>query len=98
MTLQQKREGKSTLRDWLNTYTFPMESSLADLAKARRVYTRCVQRTLSHGTTTAAYYATIDVPATNLLADLCLSLGQRAFVGRVCMDHRDLCPEYYRDE
>ncbi|ETS82806.1 hypothetical protein PFICI_04682 [Pestalotiopsis fici W106-1] len=90
--------GKTTLLDWLNKYTFPMESSLSDLSKARRVYSQCVRRTLSHGTTTAAYYATIDVAATNLLADLCVSLGQRAFVGRVCMDHEDMCPEYYRDE
>ncbi|KAI0117119.1 guanine deaminase [Daldinia grandis] len=88
--------GKSTLLDWLNTYTFPMEASLSSLPKARRVYTRCIQRTLAHGTTTAAYYATIHVPSTNLLADLCLSLGQRAFVGRVCMDN--LGPDYYLDE
>lgn len=33
-----------------------------------------------------------------MLADLCLSFGQRAFVGRVCMDNPDMCPEYYRDE
>lgn len=90
--------GKTTLLDWLSKYTFPLESSLKDLAKARRVYTACVRKTLSHGTTTAAYYATIDVAATNLLADLCLSLGQRAFVGRVCMDSPQLCPAYYRDE
>ncbi|TAQ87140.1 hypothetical protein B7494_g4526 [Chlorociboria aeruginascens] len=51
--------------------------------------------TLSHGTTTAAYYATISVPSTNLLADLCLSHGQRAFIGRVCMD--SLSPDYYSD-
>ncbi|KAI0863110.1 guanine deaminase [Xylaria cubensis] len=88
--------GKSTLLDWLNKYTFPMEASLSSLPKARRVYTRCIRRTLSHGTTTAAYYATIDINATNLLADLCCSMGQRAFVGRVCMDH--LGPEYYIDE
>ncbi|KAI1659993.1 guanine deaminase [Daldinia decipiens] len=88
--------GKSTLLDWLNTYTFPMEASLSSLPKARRVYTRCIQRTLAYGTTTAAYYATIHVPSTNLLADLCLSLGQRAFVGRVCMDN--LGPDYYLDE
>lgn len=87
--------GKSTLLDWLNTYTFPMESSLASLEKARTVYTQCVRRTLSHGTTTASYYATISVPSTNLLADLCLSFGQRAFIGRCCMD--TLSPEYYRD-
>ncbi|KAI5867027.1 guanine deaminase [Durotheca rogersii] len=87
--------GKSTLLDWLNTYTFPMEASMAELPRARRVYARCVRRTLAHGTTTAAYFATIDVAATNLLADLCLAAGQRAFVGRVCMDR--LGPEYYLD-
>ncbi|EXF77796.1 guanine deaminase [Colletotrichum fioriniae PJ7] len=90
--------GKSTLLDWLNTYTFPLESSLADQKKAKRVYTACVKRTLAHGTTTSAYYATIDVAATNLLADICLALGQRAFVGRVCMDREGLCPDYYKDE
>ncbi|KAI0022559.1 guanine deaminase [Xylariomycetidae sp. FL0641] len=89
--------GKTTLLDWLNTYTFPMEASLgASPAKARRVYGRCVRRTLAHGTTTAAYYATIDVAATCLLADLCLAAGQRALVGRVCMDR--LGPEYYLDD
>jgi guanine deaminase len=72
-----------------------MESSLASLPKAKTVYTRCIQRTLSHGTTTASYYATISVPSTNLLADLCLSYGQRAFIGRCCMD--TLSPDFYRD-
>lgn len=89
--------GKSTLLDWLNTYTFPMEASLKDLEKARKVYSTCISRTLSHGTTTAAYYATIDVASTNLLADLCLSAGQRGFIGRCCMDS-DQQPEWYRDE
>ncbi|KAG9658406.1 guanine deaminase, partial [Aureobasidium melanogenum] len=88
--------GKSTLLDWLNTYTFPLESSFTDLEKARRIYARVVNRTLSHGTTTACYYATVHVEATNLLSDICLSKGQRAFVGRVCMDQ--LSPDYYRDE
>ncbi|KAM7218169.1 Metallo-dependent hydrolase [Rhypophila decipiens] len=88
--------GKSTLLDWLNTYTFPLEASLSDPAKARKVYTRVIRKTLSHGTTCAAYYATIDVPSTNLLADLCLAAGQRALVGRVCMDQ--LAPSYYVDE
>ncbi|OIW28341.1 Metallo-dependent hydrolase [Coniochaeta ligniaria NRRL 30616] len=88
--------GKSTLLDWLNRYTFPLEASLADPAKARAVYTRCIRKTLSHGTTCAAYYATVDVPSTNLLADLCAASGQRALVGRVCMDQ--LSPAWYRDE
>lgn len=88
--------GKSTLLDWLNTYTFPLESSFNALDKAARIYNRVVARTLSHGTTTACYYATVHVPATILLADICHSKGQRAFVGRVCMDR--LSPEWYRDE
>ncbi|KAF3767968.1 Metallo-dependent hydrolase [Cryphonectria parasitica EP155] len=91
--------GKSTLLDWLNTYTFPLEASLGqDLAKAKKVYGRCVRRTLAHGTTCAAYFATRDVAATNLLTDVCLAAGQRALVGRVCMDERKLCPEWYCDE
>lgn len=89
--------GKTTLLDWLQTYTFPMESSFSDLHKAKRIYQNFVSRTLSHGTTTCAYYATIHVPATNLLADICLRKGQRALVGRVCMNS-DLSPSYYRDE
>ncbi|KAL5614327.1 hypothetical protein BROUX41_004433 [Berkeleyomyces rouxiae] len=90
--------GKSTLLDWLNTYTFPLESSLVDGAKARRVYSACVRRTLAHGTTSASYFATQSAASTAVLADVCLALGQRALVGRVCMDHAAMCPEYYRDE
>lgn len=81
---------------WLEKYTFPTEASLSSLPIAKRVYNRVIARTLSHGTTTAAYYATIDVASTNLLADLCLEKGQRALVGRCCMD--SLSPDYYRDE
>lgn len=73
-----------------------MESSLSSLPKATTVYSNFVSRTLSHGTTTCAYYGTIHVPSTNLLADICLARGQRALVGRVCMN-TDLSPEYYRD-
>ena len=87
--------GSSTLLNWLETYTFPTESSFSSLPTAQRIYTRVVSRLLSHGTTTAAYYATTHVPSTNLLADICLAKGQRAFVGRVCMDQ--LSPPYYRD-
>lgn len=88
--------GSSTLLSWLETYTFPMESSFSDIARAQRVYNRVVSRTLANGTTCAAYYATLHVPATNLLADICLHKGQRALVGRVCMDR--MSPVDYRDE
>ncbi|CEJ61326.1 Putative Chlorohydrolase [Penicillium brasilianum] len=104
--------GSSTLLDWLETYTFPVESGFgvqgdepngdAKLPKdatpsALRIYDQVVARTLSHGTTCASYFATIHVPATNALAALCHSRGQRAFIGRVCMDSPDFCPPYYKD-
>ncbi|MCJ1472650.1 hypothetical protein MMC13_001299 [Lambiella insularis] len=88
--------GKTTLLSWLHTYTFPLEASLAALPTATRIYTRVVAATLSHGTTTAAYYATTHVPATNQLATLCHAAGQRAFVGRCNMDSA-LHPAYYKD-
>ncbi|EXJ59799.1 guanine deaminase [Cladophialophora yegresii CBS 114405] len=105
--------GKSTLLDWLTTYTFPLESSLGNpkspmyhdsssppdpLARAKAVYNRVISKTLSHGTTTASYYATIHVETTNLLAELAFKIGQRAYIGRVCMDRPETCPDYYRDE
>ncbi|KAJ2978786.1 hypothetical protein NQ176_g3625 [Zarea fungicola] len=90
--------GKTTLLDWLEKHTFPMEASLKDLSRARQVYTAVIRRTLSHGTTTAAYYATIDVPATNLLTDLCLAIGQRAFVGKRELKGRRDIVEALEDE
>ncbi|EEP77674.1 predicted protein [Uncinocarpus reesii 1704] len=97
--------GSSTLLDWLETYTFPLESSFGNKSdpniapqKAYTAYNRVVARTLSHGTTCAAYFATIHVPATNLLADICHARGQRALIGRVCMDNPETCPGDYRDE
>ncbi|KAK9463262.1 uncharacterized protein V1516DRAFT_667299 [Lipomyces oligophaga] len=88
--------GKTTLLDWLNTYTFPLEASFADLSTAKDVYSKVIARTLANGTTTAAYYATVHVAGTNLLADLALEAGQRAFIGRCCMN--DNSPEYYCDK
>jgi len=71
------------LLDWLLKYTFPLESSFKDPVKANQVYTKCVKRTLAQGTTTASYYGTLHLPATNVLADVCLELGQRAYIGKV---------------
>ena len=67
------------------------------MSRAAHIYKRAVSRSISHGTTTAAYYATVHVPATNLLADIAYEKGQRAFVGRVCMDSEEN-PDYYRDD
>ncbi len=85
------------LERWLFEYTFPLEARYADLDFARPVWTDLVGGLLAHGTTTAVYYATVDVAATTALAAVALEAGQRAFVGRVAMDHPDGTPPWYRD-
>ncbi|KAJ5693992.1 hypothetical protein N7536_004404 [Penicillium majusculum] len=106
--------GSSTLLDWLETYTFPVESRFGSPPDpktghqtqtdpketpllAQQIYDQVISRTLSHGTTCASYYATNHVPATNALSSLCHTRGQRAFIGRACMDNPDFCVDYYRD-
>jgi guanine deaminase len=85
------------LERWLLEYTFPLEARYTDLAFARPVWTDLVDGLLRHGTTTATYFATVDVAATTALAEAASKAGQRAFVGRVAMDHPEGTPEWYRD-
>ena len=85
------------LRDWLHEATFPLERRYADVGFAHRVYRSLVSTLLSHGTTTAVYFATLHDESTRELADLCVELGQRALVGRVAMDDARECPDDYRD-
>ena len=86
------------LEEWLFEHTFPLEKRLTEPAFASRVWPQMVATLLAHGTTTAVYYATIDVETTTMLAATCAEFGQRAFVGRVAMDYPAGTPEWYRDE
>ncbi|CAG01609.1 unnamed protein product, partial [Tetraodon nigroviridis] len=47
------------------------------------------RRTLRNGTTTACYFATIHTDASLLLCQITDDLGQRALVGKVCMDRNN---------
>lgn len=85
------------LYDWLNTYTFPIESKFADLDFAKKVYQDVVSTLLANGTTTALYFATVHKEASLLLAEICAEKGQRGLVGKVVMDNPDQTPDYYRD-
>ncbi|MEC0090232.1 guanine deaminase [Paenibacillus macquariensis] len=85
------------LDDWLNTYTFPLESKFADLNFAQDVYQDVVSTLLANGTTTALYFATVHKEASILLAEICAKQGQRGLVGKVVMDHPENNPTYYRD-
>ena len=85
------------LERWLFEYTFPLEARYADLEFAGAVWSDLVATLLAHGTTTAVYFGTVHLAATTALAAACLDAGQRAFVGRVAMDHPDGTPDWYRD-
>jgi guanine deaminase len=85
------------LEEWLQQHTFPLEARYADLAFAGTVYESLVTSLLANGTTTAVYFGSIHLPATQRLADICLRRSQRALIGRVAMDHPDQCPVDYRD-
>ncbi|KAI4902837.1 hypothetical protein NFI96_011721 [Prochilodus magdalenae] len=82
------------LLDWLNEYTFPVESRYKDLDFAKDVYTKVVKRTLRNGTTTACYFATIHTDASLLLGQIADNFGQRALVGKVCMDCNSMVSHY----
>lgn len=86
------------LERWLFEYTFPLEARYGDERFAAGVYGSLVRGLLSRGTTTAVYYSSIHEPATVALASACVEHGQRAFVGRVAMDHPEGTPDYYRDD
>jgi guanine deaminase len=86
------------LERWLFEHTFPLEARYGDPVFAAAVWTDLVATLLRHGTTTAAYFAANDEASAVTLAAECLARGQRAFVGRVAMDHPEGTPEWYRDE
>lgn len=85
------------LRDWLLSYTFPLESRFEDSAFAEAVWPDLVRTLLAHGTTTAVYFSSRHLEATTQLASTCYQIGQRAFIGRVAMDHPEETPPSYRD-
>ena len=86
------------LERWLFECTFPLEARYADSAFAADVWSHMVPTLLANGTTTTVYFSSVHERATELLAEQCAHSGQRAFVGRVAMDHPDGTPEWYRDE
>lgn len=93
---QYRNSGTGTdlpLLKWLEKYTFPTEAKFCDVAFARDVYGKVVRRSLLNGTTTCCYFATIHPDATCVFADIVKAAGQRAFVGKVCMD-RNSPPTY----
>ena len=86
------------LHEWLNTYTFPLESKFKDSVFAEKVYSHLVDTLLAHGTTTGLYFATIHEEASYQLAEICARKGQRGLVGKIVMDDLEQNPDYYCDK
>lgn len=86
------------LNEWLNTYTFPLESKFKDLDYAQKIYQSLISELLANGTTTGLFFGSIHTDANLVLAKVCAQLGQRAFIGKVAMDNPEQTPAYYRDE
>lgn len=80
------------LLDWLDTHTFPEESKYADMEYADRAYSQFVDHMRRSTTTRAVVFATIHVPATELLMDKMEAAGLHSYVGKVNMNRNS--PEY----
>uniref|UniRef100_A0A182PQ74 Guanine deaminase n=1 Tax=Anopheles epiroticus TaxID=199890 RepID=A0A182PQ74_9DIPT len=81
------------LLEWLESYTFPLEANYRDAEFASRVYKYVVNNTISHGTTTACYFASLFTETNKILVDEMLRQGQRGFVGKVSSNQ--MCPDFY---
>ena len=84
------------LMDWLNRYTFPEEMRYQDLTYAELAYRSFARHLRISPTTRASVFATIHVPATELLMRQLEESGLVTYVGKVNMDRN--CPDGLREE
>lgn len=90
------------LLEWLTRITFPEEISYGRQSdesvsehyeRVRSIYGPMIKLLLAGGTTTCAYFGSLQAEANAILLDCLAKEGQRALVGKVCMDCHAL-PEY----
>lgn len=83
------------LLDWLNAITFPEEAKYSSLEYADRAYRIFVENLRRGATTRAVIFATIHLPATELLMDKLEASGLKVMVGKVNMDRNS--PDILRE-
>ena len=82
------------LLEWLEKFTFPTEARFRNpSAWADSVFTYAVSSSLSAGSTTVSYFGTQHAAASVQLGRIASEAGQRALIGKVCMD-RHSPPDY----
>ncbi len=84
------------LLEWLETQVFPEEARYQDLDYAREAYECFARRLKRSATTRACIFASLHVPATELLMEILEKTGLEVLVGKVSMDRN--CPDYLREE
>jgi guanine deaminase len=85
----------ANLMEWLNTYTFPMETEFGDEAHAHRIAGLFLDELIRHGTTTAAAYCSVHKNSAEALFAAAGQRNMRMIAGKVMMDRN--CPEGLRD-
>ncbi|KAA9002803.1 guanine deaminase [Affinibrenneria salicis] len=74
------------LLEWLQRYTFPVESQYGCPAHAARMSAFFLQQLLSNGTTTALVFGTVHPESVDALFSAAGRLGMRLIAGKVMMD------------
>ena len=74
------------LLDWLETYTFPIESKFADYDHSLRFAGHFFDELLHHGTTTAACYCTVHKTSVDAFFTEAARRNLRMIAGKILMD------------
>jgi guanine deaminase len=83
------------LLDWLENYTFPVESKFADELYASKIADIFLRQLFKHGTTTAMVYSSVHKQAADALFKAAQRSKMLLIAGKVCMDRH--CPPWLQD-
>ncbi len=83
------------LLEWLNDYTFPVETKYADASYAALQADAFLQQLFAHGTTTASVFATVHPQSVDAFFTAAATYQARMICGKVLMDRHS--PENLRD-
>jgi guanine deaminase len=83
------------LLEWLDTYTFPVESKFEDPEYARSIAEIFLDELLRAGTTTALVFGTVHKASVDVFFEACEARNLRMIAGKVLMDRH--APDYLLD-
>ncbi|MDW6094111.1 guanine deaminase [Vibrio rhizosphaerae] len=83
------------LLEWLNDYTFPVETKYADSSYAALQADAFIKQLFAHGTTTASVFATVHPQSVDAFFNAAATYQARMICGKVLMDRHS--PDNLRD-